>query len=90
MFRCSLTCSRRASISAKNSTSAGGVPSVVRELMNAKRIHEDALTVNGHSKGDNCRDAPKPDGDVIWSYEKPLVKDAGFLVLRGNLFDPTS
>ena len=31
--------------------------------------------------------APKPDGDVIWSYDKPLVKDAGFLVLRGNLFD---
>ena len=30
---------------------------------------------------------PKPDGDVIWSYDKPLVKDAGFLVLRGNLFD---
>src|SRR6202453_5126813 len=38
---------------------AGGVPSVVRELMQAKCIHEDALTVNGHSMGDNCRDAPK-------------------------------
>ena len=37
--------------------------------------------------GDNCREAPKPDGDVIWSYDKPLVKDAGFLVLRGNLFN---
>ena len=45
------------------------------------------MTVNGHTMGDNCRDAPKPDGDVIWSYDKPLVKDAGFLVLRGNLFD---
>src|SRR5580698_2342583 len=66
---------------------AGGVPSVVRELMNSQRIHEDAVTVNGHTMGDNCREAPKPDGDVIWSYDKPLVKDAGFLVLRGNLFD---
>jgi dihydroxy-acid dehydratase len=28
-----------------------------------------------------------PDGDVIRTYEKPLMKDAGFLVLRGNLFD---
>ena len=28
-----------------------------------------------------------PDNDVIRSYDKPLVKDAGFLVLRGNLFD---
>src|SRR6187399_1467772 len=66
---------------------AGGVPTVVRELMAHRRIHEDAMTVNGHTMGENCRDAPKPDGDVIWSYDKPLVQDAGFLVLRGNLFD---
>src|SRR5262244_934237 len=66
---------------------AGGVPAVVRELMKHKRIHEDALTVNGKGMGDNCREAPTPDGDVIWSYDKPLVKDAGFVVLRGNLFD---
>ena len=66
---------------------AGGVPAVVRELMAHKRIHEDAMTVNGRTMGDNCREAAKPDGDVIWSYDKPLVKDAGFLVLRGNLFD---
>src|SRR3978361_2243024 len=39
---------------------AGGVPSVVRELMAHKRIHEDAMTVNGHTMGDNCREAPKP------------------------------
>ena len=66
---------------------AGGVPAVVRELMHHKRIHEDALTVNGRTMGDNCRDATKPDGEVILGYDKPLVKDAGFLVLRGNLFD---
>src|SRR5829696_9048105 len=66
---------------------SGGVPAVVGELMRHKRIHEDALTVNGHTMGDNCRNAPKPDGEVIWSFDKPLVKDAGFLVLRGNLFD---
>src|ERR1700710_827097 len=66
---------------------AGGVPSVVRELMKHKRIHEDALTVNGKTMGENCREAPAPDSDVIRTYEKPLVKDAGFIVLRGNLFD---
>src|SRR6185295_13332353 len=66
---------------------AGGVPAVVRELMKHKRIHEDALTVNGKTMGDNCRDAPPPDNDVIRAYDKPLVKDAGFIVLRGNLFD---
>src|SRR6202008_2884317 len=65
----------------------GGVPAVVRELMQHRRIHEDAMTVNGRTMGDNCREAAKPDGDVIWSYDKPMVKDAGFLVLRGNLFD---
>ena len=66
---------------------AGGVPSVVRELMKHKRIHEDALTVNGKSMGENCKAAPAPDSDVIRTYDKPLVKDAGFIVLRGNLFD---
>ena len=66
---------------------AGGVPSVVRELMTHKRIHEDALTVNGKTMGENCKSATVPDSDVIRTYDKPLVKDAGFIVLRGNLFD---
>ena len=66
---------------------AGGVPAVVNELMKKKLIHEDALTVNGHGMGDNCRNRPVQDGDVIRSIDTPLVKDAGFIVLRGNLFD---
>ena len=66
---------------------AGGVPAVVRELMKHKRIHEDALTVNGKTMGENCKSAAAPDSDVIRTYDKPLVKDAGFIVLRGNLFD---
>jgi dihydroxy-acid dehydratase len=45
------------------------------------------MTVNGRTMGENRREVAKPDGDVIWSYDKPPVKDAGFLVLRGNLFD---
>ena len=66
---------------------AGGVPAVVRELIKHKRIHEDALTVNGKTMGENCKTAAVPDSDVIRTYDKPLVKDAGFIVLRGNLFD---
>jgi len=66
---------------------AGGVPTVVRELMAHGRIHADAMTVNGRTIGDNCRDAPAPDGDVIRTFDAPLVEDAGFLVLSGNLFD---
>jgi dihydroxy-acid dehydratase len=66
---------------------AGGVPAVVRELMAHGRIHEGAMTVNGRTIGDNCRGAPVADGDVIRRYDAPLVADAGFLVLSGNLFD---
>jgi dihydroxy-acid dehydratase len=66
---------------------AGGVPTVVRELMRHGRIHQDALTVNGKTIGDNCRTATAPDDDVIRRYEHPLMEDAGFIVLSGNLFD---
>ena len=66
---------------------AGGVPAVVRELIEHGRIHADALTVTGRSLGESCAGAPRPDGDVIRSYGSPLVVDAGFLVLSGNLFD---
>jgi dihydroxy-acid dehydratase len=66
---------------------AGGVPTVVRELMAHGRIHADALTVSGRTLGENCKDAPAPDGDVIRPYDAPLMTDAGFLVLSGNLFD---
>jgi dihydroxy-acid dehydratase len=66
---------------------AGGVPTVVRELMVHGKIHADALTVTGRTIGDNCRDAPPPDGDVIRRFDAPLVADAGFIVLSGNLFD---
>lgn len=66
---------------------AGGVPAVVRELMGAGLIAEGALTVNGKSIGDNCRDATIEDERVIRPFDQPLKTDAGFIVLKGNLFD---
>jgi dihydroxy-acid dehydratase len=66
---------------------AGGVPTVMRELIAHGRIHAGAMTVTGRTVGENCRDAPPPDGDVIRGFDAPLRKDAGFLVLSGNLFD---
>ena len=66
---------------------AGGVPAVVHELMAHGLIHEDALTVNGRTIGDNCRDAVAGDRDVIRSFDNALQQDAGFVVLSGNLFD---
>jgi dihydroxy-acid dehydratase len=66
---------------------AGGVPAVVAELMKQGLIHEDALTANGRSIGDNCRGATIEDDKVIKPFDAPLLAGAGFSVLRGNLFD---
>ena len=66
---------------------AGGVPAVVAELMRQGLIREDCLTVNGRSIGDNCRDTEIQLPDVIRPFDRPLKAHAGFVVLRGNLFD---
>lgn len=66
---------------------AGGVPAVVAQLMGQGLIAEGAMTVNGHTIGDNCRDAVIEDERVIRPFEQPLREEAGFLVLTGNLFD---
>jgi dihydroxy-acid dehydratase len=66
---------------------AGGLPAVMRELLDAGRIHADALTINGKTMGDNVKHAKAQDPDVIRPYNKPLKEQAGFKVLAGNLFD---
>lgn len=66
---------------------AGGVPAVVNQLIEQDLIAQDAMTVNGKTMGDNCRGARIMDEKVIRKFEQPLVKDAGFVVLSGNLFD---
>ncbi len=65
---------------------AGGVPAVVNELIKAGKIKR-AMTVNGKTIEENCKGKESQDHDVIRPYGDPLVKDAGFKVLRGNLFD---
>jgi dihydroxy-acid dehydratase len=66
---------------------AGGVPAVTAQLIRHGLIHEGALTVNGRTMGDNCRDVEIEDERVIRRFEEPLIEDAGFIVLKGNLFD---
>jgi dihydroxy-acid dehydratase len=66
---------------------AGGLPAVMNELLAAKRIHADALTINGKTIAQNVRGAKVTDPDVIKPYGKPMKKQAGFKVLKGNLFD---
>lgn len=67
---------------------AGGVPAVVAELMKGGLLpHPGAITVNGKSMGDNCRDAVNENHEVIRSADQPLKANAGFINLKGNLFD---
>ena len=66
---------------------AGGLPAVMNELLKARRIHADALTINGKTMGENVKRAKVADADVIKPYAKPMKKQAGFKVLKGNLFD---
>lgn len=66
---------------------AGGVPAVVAELIAEGRIHEDALTANGKTMGENCKGKFSWDRNVIKAYGKPLMANAGFKMFTGNLFD---
>jgi len=66
---------------------AGGVPAVVAQLMEQGLIREDAPTVNGRSIGENCRGTPILNEQVIRPFANPLKEKAGFVVLRGNLFN---
>src|ERR1043165_420063 len=67
---------------------AGGVPAVVAELMKANLLpHPDSKTVNGKSIGDNCKNVENLDGKVIRTVADPLKREAGFINLKGNLFD---
>jgi dihydroxy-acid dehydratase len=66
---------------------AGGLPAVMHELIGAKRLHADALTINGRTMGENVAAAKSQDADVIRPYDKPMRGSAGFKVLHGNLFD---
>jgi xylonate dehydratase len=66
---------------------AGGVPAVMWELQEAGRLHQDCLTVTGKSIGDNISGRQTRDREVIFQFAAPLMERAGFLVLKGNLFD---
>ena len=64
---------------------AGGLPVVLRTLVEQGLLHEEALTVNGRSIGANVKTAPCWNKEVITSFEAPFKPDAGIAILRGNL-----
>ena len=55
--------------------------------MKEQLIHEHAMTANGRTIGENCRGCEIPTPSVIRPIGEPLKRNAGFIVLRGNLFD---
>lgn len=66
---------------------AGGLPVVMKALLDNGRLHGDALTVTGRMLSENLAPYPGPDGEVIKPYGAPMKEKAGFIVLKGNLFD---
>jgi len=67
---------------------AGGVPAIVNELMKSDLLpHKNAITANGKTMGANCRGRKIENTDVIKTVKAPMVEHAGFINLKGNLFD---
>ncbi|MGV0877935.1 IlvD/Edd family dehydratase [Martelella sp. FLE1502] len=66
---------------------AGGVPAIMWELLKAGRLDGDAPTVTGATMADNLEGREAVDREVILPYDKPMQERAGFLVMKGNLFD---
>src|SRR3954463_8285214 len=66
---------------------AGGVPAVMKELLDAGKLRGQAMTVTGKTYAANLETLEAPDREVIRSYERPLLPAAGYVVMSGNLFD---
>jgi dihydroxy-acid dehydratase len=62
---------------------AGGIPAVIREI--GHTLHKDALTANGKTIWENCKDAENWNSEVITPFAKPFKPQGGIAVLRGNL-----
>ena len=63
----------------------GGIPAVLRELLEAGLLDGAALTVTGRTMAENLADAARPDGQVIRPVADPIGREGGLAVLRGSL-----
>src|SRR3954470_21045105 len=65
----------------------GGVPVVLRALLDAGLLHGDTLTVTGRTMAENLAEIvpPDPDGVVIHAMNSPIHKTGGLVILRGSL-----
>ena len=65
----------------------GGVPVVMKALLDAGLIHGDALTVTGKTVAENLEaiNPPDPDGKIIFAVNNPIHKTGGLVILKGSL-----
>ena len=65
----------------------GGVPVVMKALLDAGLIHGDALTVTGKTVAENLAgiNPPDPDGKIIRSLQNPIHKTGGISILKGSM-----
>jgi dihydroxy-acid dehydratase len=65
----------------------GGVPVVMKALLDAGLIHGDELTVTGKTVAENLKDInpPDPDGKIIHAVNNPIHKTGGLVILKGSL-----
>jgi dihydroxy-acid dehydratase len=66
---------------------AGGTPAVMSELLKNGKLHGDVMTVTGKTLAENLFGIEIKDTNVITPFDKPLMDKAGFMVLKGNLFE---
>jgi dihydroxy-acid dehydratase len=67
---------------------AGGIPQVMKMLLNAGLLHGDCLTVTGKTIAENLKDVPdqpREDQDVILPLDRPKSAEGHLVILRGNL-----
>ena len=65
---------------------AGGVPAIMQELLKNNKLHKKVITVTGKTIEENLKVKIKVDEDIIKSFNNPLVKNAGFIVMKSNFF----
>src|SRR4030095_3651406 len=63
----------------------GGIPVVLRELLEAGLLDGDVLTVTGRTMAENLEGAGAPDGEVARGVATPIAREGGLAVLRGSL-----
>ena len=64
---------------------AGGLPAVIRRLLDNELLNADALTVNGKTIKENNSKSVFWNDEVIRTFDNPLTKDGGIKVLKGNI-----